>query len=236
MSVDSGGDAGNQETTMMTTEIESSSRKTPTTTGPCGKRHRAGTECTACERILRRQLAAADALAALRTLPVGTIAVLDTRDGRGRARTLESADEAARRYADGCVDTEWGTEWLTAAGESVRFATDCGGYVPNSYGYAADADWLYVVAAEGRVVVYLERARTQSRPRGEGAAADRLLAPDRIRDAAVRGERHNAAWLVGLRAAARWSRLLDRRTAGKMLSPEDSVALDRALDLGWVEA
>lgn len=202
----------------------------------CGKRHRPGTVCARGERIRTQQAHAAAVLAELRRLPVGTVAVLDTRGDRATARTLASATSYARRYADGCADTDWGEVATTADGVEVRYATDNGGFVPNGYGYRAEADWLYVAAADGRVAIHLSRGAVGSRPHGQGSQPDYLLSATAALNVVADGERYNAPWLVAVRAAARLVDLLRRRVERKHLDANDSVDLDRALELGWVES
>jgi hypothetical protein len=164
--------------------------------------------------------------------------VLDERpdDGRRRARTLADADSYLRRYSDAAATTTWGTTWTTAQGEEVRFLTDHGGFVANSYGYPATADWLSVVAAEGRVVVLLTRSATASRPHGQGTVTDRLLPPDTIARVVQQGRRYNAAWVTALRAALRLHRLHEHRLARHTLDATEDVDLDRALELGWIDS
>lgn len=201
----------------------------------CGKRHRPGTVCEKAQRIERDRGAAQEVLEVVRALPAGTVTLLDTRAGRATARTLEGGAELARRYADGCLDESWGTVSDSSDGSSVRFTRDVGGYVPNSYGYAADTDELHVVAAEGRVVVLVERVRAQSRPGGRGEAVDRLPPMRLLSSAAAAGERYNSAWLQAIAGQARAEQLLERRTKhAATLTAAESVELDAAIEAGVV--
>ncbi len=92
-----------------------------------------------------------------------------------KRRTLASAEEIAQHYATRADD------WGTLVGP-VRFTSFDGGAVSSNYGYRAQADRADVVAAEGRVLVYLSRVTARTAPHGRGECADRLLALGVARD------------------------------------------------------
>lgn len=213
---------------MMIETSSTSSQKTAACI--CGKRHRAGTVCAVAERLARQATEAQAVLEALRQLPAGTVTLLDTRGTLAKARTLAAGAVLVRRYADGCEDTDWGTVAAGVDGE-VRYQCDNGGFVPNSYKYAAATDWMRVAAAEGRVVVIVSRTSASRRPHGQGTVVDYLLGVASINSARVSGVRYLAAWVVAAKAQARLERLSATRAA---CSPAEVVEVDAALEAGFI--
>lgn len=202
----------------------------------CGKRHRAGTVCEKAQRIELARVETQEVLEALRRLPSGTVVLLDGRRGHASARTLADGEVLVRRYADGCEDETWGAVAEGRDG-AVRYQRDNGGFVPNGYRYRAETDELHVVAAEGRVVILVERVLASSRPYGKGSVVDRLPHLAHLRDAVRSGARYCLPWVAAVSAQARLERLLQRRLAGlsaQALSDAESVELDAAIELGAV--
>jgi hypothetical protein len=216
--------------TMKTATISSSS--SDRTTCLCGTRHRDGLFCAAGLARAQRLNATQRVLAVLRSLPVGTVVVHDTRGERATARTLDDSDVLARRYADGCEDVEWGVLAQGLDGE-VRYQSDDGGAVPNSYKYRAEADRLDVVAAEGRVVVMVCRVTARRVPFGRGAVIDSLAGSSEVTVAISGGDRFHAGLLLLAREQARLERLAKlprspsiQPTGNTAISEADAVAID----------
>lgn len=88
---------------------------------------------------------------------------LDKLSARRSARRLDADDVA------GVIDAIKKLRRIEPGADYWR-VTDCGGYVPNSYDYRADADHIEVVveAASGDVTARAWRGVTQSRRGGEG--------------------------------------------------------------------
>lgn len=187
---------------MMTTDTTTTTTKRALIACECGKRHREGTVCATAERLQRQRVLADTYMEALRRLPAGVVTLLDDRDGRARSRTLSDGEALVWAFSDATVDTEWGSTIAGSDGTTLRYQRECGGYVANSHGYPADADWVHVLAADGRVLVLASRYRTRSSPYGKGAASDELPPLARVREAAHQGERYCAAWVFGCRL--RW--------------------------------
>lgn len=157
----------------------------------CGKTHRAGTVCAKAERIAINRALAQEVADALSALPPHTIAVLDLRASSARRRTLGTVTEETARV------TAWQLGGAAATSEAadgtlVAYGRDMGGYVPNSYGYAAESDELHWASHAGRTVVVLARVRAQSRTYGQGATTDRLLSADWAARVVTEGARHDA--------------------------------------------
>jgi hypothetical protein len=220
----------------MQTETISSDR----TTCLCGTRHRDGLFCATGLARAQKLNSTQRVLAVLRSLPVGTVVMHDTRGTLAKARTLADSDVLARRYADGCEDVEWGELAQGIDGE-VRYQSDDGGAVANSYKYRAEADRLDVVAAEGRVVVMVRRETARRAAYGNGSCADRLATLSDVSVAVARGDRYHAAILMCAREQARLERLakLPRNpsihpTGNTAISEADDVAIDALITAGCI--
>lgn len=210
---------------------------TTTTTTPtcrCGTRHKTGTECQRGLRLRAQDEHLTDVVKVLRTLPPNTLVLLDERSGRASTRMLRDGESIARSYADGCADTEWGTDLTAPDGTVVRITTFDGGGVANSYGYRAMADWCHVVAAEGRVVVWIDRAPARKGAYGKvGPATDRLMSTYQLMQACAGGERYDTCWLLAARLQAALARDLALSAKGLLTVPQQ-VELDHALEQGWI--
>lgn len=199
---------------------------------PCGVSHRTGRRCSKGQRILDDRREASEVLEALRRLPANTLAILDTRRGTGRARTLPTTTSLALTYADGAEDPDWGSVQTTTSREVLRFQVRDGGAVANAYRYPAEADASVVVAGAGRVVVYVTRARARTRPHGGGQPEDWLPAASLVAEWVRYGQRHGVAFLAAIERSRRVHALAGRDRA--TMTPEEQVELDRAMDEGEV--